>query len=95
MTPGQLAFKSMFHQAITNASDRIHPLFGKPHTTPDGRVESEILITQTGAARPLGVYLADLYMPSGRKPFRTVQAGRELLDPSCLSSFPENGAFHN
>ena len=81
MTPGELAFKPMFYQAIAVPSGEIRRLFGRQRPVKSGQVECEILTADARDARRLGLYLSDLFLPSGRKPYRTVQAGRERLEP--------------
>lgn len=83
MTPGQLAFKPMFYQAIVLPSSEIKPLYGKLRRAADGRLEAATSDTATRGARPLGTYIADLYLPGARNPFRTRKAGRELLEPAA------------
>ena len=81
MTPGKLAFKPMFYQAITTPSPEIRPLYGKLRKTSSNRTESSISVSPSAGAETLGAYIADLYLPGARKPFRTQPAGRELLEP--------------
>lgn len=85
MTPGEKAFKPMFYQAIVLPSSEIRVLYGKPSRANCGRDECEIQRVPSPDAHPLGAYIADLYVPGGRKPFRTIRAGRELLDPPLLN----------
>jgi hypothetical protein len=96
MSPGELSFKPMFYQAITQPSDEIKPLYGKLRRCDGGRVETEILDRPAPGAQPLGSYVSDLYLPGASKPFRTQKAGRELLDPDArvlrsLRADAENG----
>jgi hypothetical protein len=86
MTPGELAFKPMYYQAIVLPASEIRCLFGKAHPTNDGRVESRICTSPAPHTQALGVYVADLYLPSAKKPYRTVRASRELLDPSYVNT---------
>lgn len=81
MTPGKLAFKPMFFQAITLPSSEIRRLYGKIRTTFSTRTESTISTVASAGTEPLGMYVADLYLPGARKPYRTQKAGRELLEP--------------
>lgn len=80
MTPGQLAYKPMFYQAMVTPSSEIKPLFGRQRRTSD-RLESSIEREPSPGAEPFGAYIADLYLPGARKPYRTQRAGRELLEP--------------
>lgn len=80
MTPGELAFKPMFYQAIVLPSSEIKPLYGRVRRTTSGRVESETSATPARGTKPLGTYIADLYVPGAAGPFATRKAGRELLD---------------
>jgi hypothetical protein len=80
MTPGKLAYKPMFYQAIVTPSSGIKPLYGKERRGSD-RTERSIERDPSAGAEPLGAYLADLYRAGARKPYRTQAAGRELLEP--------------
>jgi hypothetical protein len=79
MTPGKLAYKPMFYQAIVTFSFEIKPLFGRGSRGFGSAcsVERE----PSSGAEPLGAYVADLYLPGARRPYRTQRAGRELLEP--------------
>jgi hypothetical protein len=81
MTPGKLSFKPMFYQAIITPSAAIEPLYGKVSRSPE-RVQCDIHKTPDPGTEPLGAYVADLYLPGARSPFRTQRAGRELLEPT-------------
>ena len=80
MTPGKLAYKPMFYQAIVTPSSEIKPLFGRERRNSD-RTERSIERDSSAGAEPLGAYVADLYRPGARNPYCTQAAGRELLDP--------------
>jgi len=86
MEPGRLAFKPMFYQAIILPSTEIKPLYGKPRRVSDDRVECDIVDEPRRGTRPLGAYIADLYLPGARKPYQTRKAGRELLDPPRITT---------
>lgn len=86
MTPGRLAFKPMFIQAITLSSSEIRPLHAKMRAGSSSRIEAKISSVPWEGSEPLGTYLADLYEPGERKPYRTQTAGRELLEPSPRSA---------
>ena len=62
-------------------SAEIKPLYGKPRRVSADRVECDIVDEPRRGTRPLGAYIADLYLPGARKPYQTRKAGRELLDP--------------
>ena len=85
MTPGRLAYKPMFYQAIVTPSSEIKLLFGREQRAAD-RIESIIEREPSPGAEPLGVYIADLYLPGARKPYRSQRAGRELLEPAQPST---------
>ena len=80
MTPGKLAYKPMFYQAIVTLSSEIKPLFGRERRGSE-RSACGIEREPSPGADPLGAYVADLYLPGARKPYRTQRAGRELLEP--------------
>ena len=81
MVAGQLAYKPMYYQAIVHRVEDIRPLYGLNTRQRAGRVETRIVNEPTPGAKPLGNYVADLYLPGGRAPFRTRPAGRDLLEP--------------
>ena len=85
MTPGKLAYKPMFYQAIVTPSSEIKPLFGKERRSSGGS-ECGMQRDPSAGAELLGAYVADLYRPGARNPYRTRAAGRELLDPECASA---------
>jgi hypothetical protein len=80
MTPGKLSFKPMFYQAIVSRSTDIRPCFGKLRRVGE-RIDCDIEQAASPGTEELGAYVADLYLPGGRKPYRTQRAGRELLEP--------------
>jgi hypothetical protein len=81
MTSGELAFKPMFYQAIVLPSSAIKPLYGKVKRGARGRTECAFTEGPKRGGKPLGSYLADLYLPGAQNPYRTLKAGRERLDP--------------
>ncbi|MBK7999371.1 MAG: hypothetical protein IPK15_11835 [Verrucomicrobia bacterium] len=85
MAAGELAFKPMFFQALSRNSAEIQPLHGRIRTVSAHRTEAIISGAAAPGFSPLGSYVADLYLPGGRKPFRRQTAGRELLVPSPSS----------
>ena len=85
MTAGKLAFKPMFYQAITLPSWENRQLHGKTWTATSTRTESSISTVPLEGTEPLGMYVADLYLPGAAKPYRTQKAGRELLEPGLNS----------
>jgi hypothetical protein len=86
MEPGKLAFKPMFYQAILLPSAEVKPLYGNPRRVSPERIECDIVDEPRRGTRPLGTYIADLYLPGGRKPYQTRKAGRELLDPPRVTT---------
>jgi hypothetical protein len=80
MTPGKLAYKPMFYQAIVTLSSEIKLLFGREGRGSE-RSACGVEREPSPGVEPLGAYVADLYLPGARKPFRTQRAGRELLEP--------------
>lgn len=80
MTAGKLAYKPMFYQTIVTPSSEIKPLFGRESRGSD-RSACSVEREPSFGAESLGAYVADLYLPGARKPYRTQRAGRELLEP--------------
>ncbi len=85
MAAGELAFKPMFLQALSRNSTEIRPLHGRIRTVTAHRTEAIISEAAAPGFSPLGSYVADLYLPGARKPFRRQTAGRELLIPGPSS----------
>jgi hypothetical protein len=85
MTPGKLAYKPMFYQAIVTLSSEIKPLFGRESRGSD-RSACGVEREPSSGAKPLGAYVADLYLPGARRPYLTRPAGRELLEPERAAS---------
>lgn len=85
MMPGKLAYKPMFYQAITEPSSAIRLLYGKTTLRSGEITKASISVTPSEGAKPLGHFIADLFLPGATKPFRTQRAGRELLDPATLA----------
>lgn len=79
MAAGELAFKPMFVQAISRPSAEIQTLHGRIHNVSASRTEAAISGAALPGSSPLGAYVADLYLPGAKMPYRTQRAGRELL----------------
>lgn len=93
MTPGKLGYKPMFYQAIVTPSSEIQPLYGREQRASD-RIECRIEREPSPGAEPLGAYIAELYLPGARRPYRTQLAGRELLDPPpAMRQVAQTGSF--
>jgi hypothetical protein len=86
MASGELAFKPMFYQAIVLPSSKIKPLYGKMKRCAKGRTECAFTDGPKRGSKPLGSYLADLYLPGAQNPYRTLKAGRERLDPGVAET---------
>lgn len=82
MAAGELAFKPMFLQAISRNSSDVEPLHGRIRVVSAYRTEAVISGASMPGFAPLGAYMADLYLPGAKKPFRRQKAGRELLVPA-------------
>jgi hypothetical protein len=81
MASGKLAYKQQLYQSLTQHSGDILPLHGR--IVEDGEVvKASISREPVVGSTPLGTYVAELFAPGAKKPFRTQTAGRELLDPS-------------
>jgi len=93
MTAGKLSFKPMYYQAIVTPSAEIQQLHGKMRVSSE-RTQCVIENAPSAETEPLGVYVADLYLPREQNAFRTQRAGRELLEPSCAPGTESQGASH-
>lgn len=85
MAAGALGFKPMYYQAIVLPSSEIRALYGKAAARKRNDLEYKITLTPSDDTTLLGSYVADLYLPSARQPYRTVRAGRELLEPGAAT----------
>lgn len=79
MAAGELAFKPMFIQAISRSSAEVQTLYGRIRNVSAVRTEATISGAALPGSTPLGAYVADLFLPDAKKPYRTQRAGRELL----------------
>lgn len=84
MAAGELAFKPMLVQALSVPSSEVRQLHGRIRAVSAERTEAVISGGVIPGSKPLGSYIADLYLPGARKPFRTQKAGRELLAPATV-----------
>jgi hypothetical protein len=78
---GEAGYQPMFIQAVLSPSQSIEPLYETASSTPQGGTQYQLSASPSPRAKKLTPYLAELYKPKARKPFRTQVAGRELLDP--------------
>jgi len=79
--PGQLGYQPMFLQALTCPTEAIQILYETSRTNRRGEAEYLIGKKPSLGATKFSPYIAELYRPGDRNPFRTQIAGRELLDP--------------
>lgn len=77
----QAGYQPMFYSAMVNPSVKIEPLYEAKIATGKGKAQYEVSAQPKPGARKLSPYVAELFQPDGKKPYRTVVAGRELLDP--------------
>ena len=70
----------MYLQAFLSPAVDIVPLYESEHTNSRGKTEYHIKKTPTPRAKKLAPYIAKLYRPGKRNPYRTQRAGRELLE---------------
>jgi hypothetical protein len=87
MAAGKLAYKPIFYQFLTEHSRDIRPLYGQVFEH-EGTTRADITRQPVRGAEPLGIYVADLFVPGTISAFRRQTAGRELLDPSFRPSDP-------
>lgn len=88
MAAGNLAYKPCFFQALNRHSLNIEPLYGRPSVTTNGATRMEISRVASPGAVVLGNYVAELFEPGARHPYRIQRAGRELLEPGVLPTTP-------
>ncbi len=88
MAAGNLAYKPCFFQALNRHSLNIEPLYGRPSLTTNGATRMEISRVASPGAVLLGNYVAELFVPGARHPYRVQRAGRELLEPGVQPATP-------
>ncbi len=86
MAAGNLSYKPCFFQALNRHSLNIEPLYGRPSLTTNGATRMEISRVASPGAVLLGNYVAELFEPGARRPYRIQRAGRELLEPGIQPS---------
>ena len=79
---GQLGFKPMFFQAIVLNSTEIKTLYATPRTQRIGGEEYQVGDSPEPGSTRVSPYIAELFLPGAKKPFRTALAGREILEPA-------------
>ena len=91
---GQPGYQPMFLQAIFSPSQSIETLYEMAERNPNGATQYRITAKPTGRAVKLSPYIAELFRPGVRQPYRSQIAGRELLQPLPTSTtFPDIAAF--
>ena len=78
---GEAGYQPMFVQAVLSPSEHIEPLYETASLTPQGAPQYQLSVKPSPKAKKLSPYVAELFNPGAREPFRTQVAGRELLDP--------------
>jgi hypothetical protein len=76
---GEAGYQPMFYDAMVNPSSEIRALYESKVHGPAGRITFEVGNDPAAGARKLKAYVADLFTATGKKPYRTRIAGRELL----------------
>jgi hypothetical protein len=76
---GKAGYQAMFYESIVNPSREIQPLYEIKVHARSGEIGFEVGTDATPGARKLHPYVADLFLPAGKRPYRTQVAGRELL----------------
>lgn len=79
---GELGYQPMFLQTFLAESDNIRPLYEVAHRGAMGAREYLITAQPRERATRFAPYIAELFEPGAKRPFRRQIAGRELLDPS-------------
>jgi hypothetical protein len=75
----------MFLQALVNHSKAIKPLYETCRKNSLGLTEYQLGTAPARQATRLSPYVAELFRPGEKKPFKTQVAGRELLDPPNMT----------
>jgi len=78
---GESGFEAMFAQAVTLPSGEVKPLFETSQRIEAGGTAYSLSNTAVPNARRLPPYIAELFLPRARHPFKVQIAGRELLAP--------------
>jgi len=77
---GEAGYQPMFYEAIVNPSWEIQPLYETRVHTLIGKSAFEVGVERIAGARKLNVYVAELFLPTAKKPYGQRVAGRELLE---------------
>ncbi|MEY2410160.1 MAG: hypothetical protein QOF48_2830 [Verrucomicrobiota bacterium] len=80
---GESGFEPMFLQALTLPPGDIRPLFEMAQKTRTGAMAYSLGHTAAPHAVRLPPYIAELFLPGARQPFKIRIAGRDLLDPTA------------
>lgn len=82
---GNEGFEPMFIQAVTLPSADVTPLFETERTKGTGETAYSLGTTAAPGARKLPPYVAEIFLPGSKRPFKIRIAGREFLDPSTAA----------
>jgi len=86
MTAGEAGYQPMLLQVFVTESKNIRPLYQISRKTSAGQTQFDIVREPVPEATRLGTYVAELFEPGAKQPFRVQIAGRELLDPKSATS---------
>jgi hypothetical protein len=85
---GQPGVQPMYFEAIVNRSSENKPFYEAAIPTGPRSTGYTITSAPSDHARRLAPYVAELFRPGEREPFRVQPAGRELLEPSFPAGSP-------
>jgi hypothetical protein len=78
---GELGYQVMFLQTLVSRSSDIRPVYETGAKDSSGKVKYFSENSASQNSTKLSPYIAELFKPGARQPFRIQIAGRELLDP--------------
>jgi hypothetical protein len=79
--PGEFGYQPMLLQALTMQSANIEALYGRLRASEAKGLECDVENRPARRWFTSCPYVADLYRPGAKMPFKTQIAGREILDP--------------
>jgi hypothetical protein len=84
MPAGALGYQPMLIQSLLSRSDQIQTLFETPLVAGPGLIEYLLANEPAPRATRFAPYVAELFRPGEKQPYRIQIAGREILEPTGL-----------